>query len=75
MKRPSTLLSRIGLTIAVAMLIFILFASGVLLSYIFLPMARPASTDLATLILFSATTWARVLPAPRPGFVEAHAFS
>jgi two-component system osmolarity sensor histidine kinase EnvZ len=70
MGRPKTLFARTGLTIAAAMLVLLLFFSGVVLYFILVPMARQASADLGALIVLSTQTWVELPPHTRPDFED-----
>jgi len=68
--RRKTLLRYTGQIMAVSMLTFLLFSSGVIVYYILVPMARQASGDLAALIVLSAQTWVELPPDTRPDFED-----
>ena len=68
MNPPKTLFARTGLTVAVAMLLFLLFSAGVIFYYILQPVARQASGDLAALIVLSSQTWVELPPDTRADF-------
>lgn len=70
MSYPKTLFARTGLTIATAMLVFLLFSGGVIFYYILGPVARQASEDLAGLIVLSTQTWVELPPETRPDFED-----
>lgn len=70
MSYPKTLFARTGLTIAIAMLVFLLFSGGVIFYYILGPVARQASDDLAGLIVLSTKTWVELPPETRPDFED-----
>ncbi|MBA1329792.1 hypothetical protein QQ73_00795, partial [Candidatus Endoriftia persephone str. Guaymas] len=70
MPRRKTLLRYTGQIMAVSMLTFLLFSSGVIVYYILVPMARQASGDLAALIVLSAQTWVELPPDTRPDFED-----
>lgn len=70
MKKPKTLFARTGLTIAVAMLVFLLFSAGVIFYLILQPVARQASGDLAALIVLSSQTWVELPPDTRADFED-----
>ena len=68
MRHPKTLFARTGLTIAMAMLLFLLFSGGVIFYYILGPVARQAADDLAALMVLSSKTWVELPPQTRPDF-------
>ncbi len=68
MPRRKTLLRYTGQIMAVSMLTFLLFSSGVIVYYILVPMARQGSGDLAALIVLSAQTWVELPPGYAPRF-------
>ncbi len=70
MHYPKTLFARTGLTIAIAMLIFLLFSGSVIFYYILQPVARQASEDLAALIMLSTQTWVELPPETRSDFED-----
>ncbi len=65
---PKTLLARTGVTVAVAILSFLLFSSIVVGYYILLPVAKRSAEDLAALMVFSAQTWVELPPYTREDF-------
>lgn len=67
-RRPGTLFARTSLTVSIALLIFVIFSSGVVLYYIMFPIARQAAGNLAALMVLSAQTWAELPPYTRPDF-------
>jgi len=70
MSYPKTLFARTGLTIAIAILVFLLFSGSVIFYYILQPVARQASEDLAALIMLSAQTWVELPPETRSDFED-----
>ena len=70
MNHSKTLFARTGLTIAIAILIFLLFSAGVIFYYILQPVARQASGDLAALIVLSSQTWVELPPETRVDFED-----
>ncbi len=74
MRFPNTLFARTSLTIAGALLVFILFTGFVVLNYMLLPVARQSAGDLAAIMVLSAKTWEELPASARPGFQqELHA--
>ena len=67
-KRPQTLFARTGLTIAVALCIFFLLTTGIIVNYMLLPLARRGTEDLSALIVLSAQTWVELPPTTRRDF-------
>ena len=68
MKQGSSLYVRTSLTILVALLIFMIFASAVVFQYLMRPIAKQATSDLAALIVLSSQTWVELSPDARPRF-------
>lgn len=68
MTLPKTLLARTGITVAVAILSFLLFSSVVVGYYILLPVAKRSAEDMAALMVFSAQTWVELPPYTREDF-------
>ncbi|HID81423.1 MAG TPA: HAMP domain-containing protein [Chromatiales bacterium] len=68
MIRPDTLFTRTWLTVAAAVLIFLLFSSSIIVYYLVFPMARQAAEDLAALMVLSAQAWVELPPDTRPDF-------
>ncbi|MCF6281872.1 MAG: ATP-binding protein [Candidatus Polarisedimenticolaceae bacterium] len=68
MSYPKTLFARTGLTIAIAMLIFLLFSVSVVFYYVLQPVARQASGDLAALMVLSSQTWVELPAETRADF-------
>lgn len=68
MRFQNTLFARTSLTIAGALLIFILFTGFVVLNYVLLPVARQSAGDLAALMVLSAKTWVELPPSARQGY-------
>ena len=68
MWRPRTLAARTGLTLAVALLAFLLFSLAVVAYYVLVPVGKRAADDLAGLIMLSAQTWVELPPDTRPDF-------
>ncbi len=54
--------------LVVMFVVFELLAVGAVLSYLMVPMARLAASDLAGLMTLSAETWSELPPATRPAF-------
>ncbi|MEN8763593.1 MAG: hypothetical protein ABF290_14295, partial [Thiogranum sp.] len=69
MSKPLTLFTRTGITLTVALLVFVMFCIGAMVTYIAIPLARQGSDDLAALMVLSAKTWIELPPASRP-FLE-----
>jgi len=69
MSKPFTLFTRTGITLSIALLVFVVFCIGAMLMYIAIPLARQGSDDLAALMVLSAKTWIELPPASRP-FLE-----
>ena len=69
MRAPNSLFARTALTLAAALLLFILFTGIVTFRYILLPVGQQAADDLAALIVLSAQTWVELPPQIRPEFV------
>ncbi len=69
-RRPGTLFARTSLTVSIALLIFVIFSSSVVLYYIMFPIARQAAGNLAALMVLSAQTWAELPPHTRPDFED-----
>lgn len=69
MSKPLTLLTRTGITLTIALLVFVVFCIGAMVTYIAIPLARQGSDDLAALMILSARTWIERPPATRP-FLE-----
>jgi len=67
---PKTLFARTGLTIAMAMLLVLIFSGGVIFYYILGPVARQAADDLAALMVLSSKTWVELPPQTRPDFED-----
>ncbi len=67
---PKTLLARTGITVAAAILSFLLFSSLVVGYYILLPVAKQSAEDLAALMVFSAQTWVELPPYTREDFEQ-----
>jgi len=70
LNKPKTLLARTGLTIAIAMLLYLLFSAGTIFYLVLQPVARQASGDLAALIVLSSQTWVELPPDTRADFEE-----
>lgn len=56
MSKPLTLLTRTGITLTIALLVFVVFCIGAMVTYIAIPLARQGSDDLAALMILSART-------------------
>ena len=69
MSRPRTLFAKTGITLTIALLVFVVFCIGAMVVYIAIPLARQGSDDLAALMILSARTWIELPPASRP-FLE-----
>lgn len=67
---PNTLFSRTSLTIAGALLVFILFTGFVVLNYMLLPVARQSAGDLAAIMVLSVKTWGELPASARKGFQQ-----
>jgi two-component system, OmpR family, osmolarity sensor histidine kinase EnvZ len=74
MSRPLTLFTRTGVTLTAALLMFVVFCIGTMVTYIAIPLARQGSDDLAALMILSARTWIERPPAARP-FLEEELLS
>ena len=68
MKRPLSLLARIGLTLAATLLLFSAITTAAVAYYVLVPVGQRAADDFAALILLSAQTWVELPPATRPAF-------
>ena len=68
MGRSRTLFARTGITLTVALLVFLLFSVAVVLHYILFPLGKLAADDLAALMVLSAQTWAELPPETRLDF-------
>ena len=68
MKRPLSLLTRIGATLALALLAFSLFTATVVTYFVLVPVGQRAADDFAALILLSAQTWVELPPSTRPAY-------
>ncbi len=69
MLRPETLFARTALTMAIALLAFVLLTGFLVFRYILSPVGHQAADDLAALMVLSAQTWAELPPETRPDFV------
>lgn len=67
---PHSLFARTGLTVALALLLFMLLSIGIIINYLFVPMARGAAEDLSGLMVLSAQTWVELPPDTRKDFEE-----
>lgn len=67
---PNTLFARTSLTIAGALLVFILFTGFVVLNYMLLPVARQSAGDLAAIMVLSAKTWEELPATAQQGFQQ-----
>ncbi|HEB96600.1 MAG TPA: HAMP domain-containing protein [Sedimenticola thiotaurini] len=67
---PRSLFGQTGLTLAIALLLFLLLVLAVITRFILLPVAERSTEDLAALMVLSAQTWAELPPATRPDFEE-----
>lgn len=75
MSRPETLFARTWLTVAAAVLIFLLFSSSIIVYYLVFPLARQAAEDLAALMVLSAQVWVELPPDTRLDFeVELYTY-
>jgi len=74
MSKPLTLFTRTGITLTIALLVFVVFCIGAMVTYIAIPLARQGSDDLAALMILSARTWIERPPATRP-FLEEELIS
>jgi len=68
MHQPRTLFARTGNTLAIALLVFLLFSVTVVYHYILTPVSKRAADDLATLMMLAAQTWVELPPDTRPDF-------
>jgi len=67
-RQPKTLFTRTWLTVAAAVLAFLLFSSAIMAYYLVRPMARQSADDLAALMVLSAQVWVELPPRTRPDF-------
>jgi len=74
MSKPRSLFARTGITLTIALLVFVIFCIGAMVTYIAIPLARQGSDDLAALMILSARTWVERPPASRP-FLEEELMS
>lgn len=68
--RPSlSLFARTGITLAIALAVFMLFTVASMVNFILIPLAKQGAGDLAALMVLSAQTWVELPPETRP-FLE-----
>ena len=67
-RQPRTLFAKTGSTLAIALLVFLIFSVTVVFQYILIPVSKRAADDLATLMVLAAQTWVELPPATRPDF-------
>ncbi|WP_456377929.1 ATP-binding protein [Thiolapillus sp.] len=70
MRFPNTLFARTSLTIASALLLFLLFTGFVVFNYILSPVGKQGAADLAALMVLSAKTWGELPPTAREDFQQ-----
>ena len=69
MRRSLTLFARTGITLAIALAVFMLFTVAAMVNFILIPLAKQGAGDLAALMVLSAQTWVELPPETRP-FLE-----
>lgn len=69
MRRSLTLFARTGITLAIALALFMLFTVASMVNFILIPLAKQGAGDLAALMVLSAQTWVELPPETRP-FLE-----
>ncbi len=69
MRRPLSLYARTGITLSIALAVFMLFTVASMVNFILIPLARQGAGDLAALMVLSAQTWVELPPETRP-FLE-----
>jgi two-component system osmolarity sensor histidine kinase EnvZ len=69
MRRSLTLFARTGITLAIALAVFMLFTVASMVNFILIPLAKQGAGDLASLMVLSAQTWVELPPETRP-FLE-----
>jgi len=69
MGRSLTLFARTGITLAIALAVFMLFTVASIVNFILSPLAKQGAGDLAALMVLSAQTWVELPPETRP-FLE-----
>ena len=74
MSKPRSLFARTGITLTIALLVFVIFCIAAMVIYIAIPLARQGSDDLAALMILSARSWVEHPPASRP-FLEEELMS
>jgi two-component system osmolarity sensor histidine kinase EnvZ len=67
--RALSLFARTGLTLAVALAVFMVFTTAAMVSFILIPLAKQGAGDLAALMVLAAQTWVELPPETRP-FLE-----
>lgn len=70
MKLPATLFARTVTVIAVASMVFFLFALSIVGYFILVPVGKQSANDLAALMIFSAKTWAKTSTVERSKFEQ-----
>ena len=70
MLRPKSLFAVTGLTLTIAMGVFLLISLSAITFYILAPVSRQAADDLAALMVLSAQTWVELPPQTRPDFEQ-----
>ncbi len=68
MGHSRTLFARTGITLSIALLVFLLFTVAVILNYILVPLGKRAADDFTALMVLSAQTWVELPPGTRPDF-------
>jgi two-component system osmolarity sensor histidine kinase EnvZ len=64
-----SLFARTGLTLALALAVFMIFTVASMVNFILIPLAKQGAGDLAALMVLAAQTWVEVPPETRP-FLE-----
>jgi two-component system osmolarity sensor histidine kinase EnvZ len=64
-----SLFARTGITLAIALALFMLFTVASMVNFILIPLAKQGAGDLAALMVLSAQTWVELPPETRP-FLE-----
>ncbi len=70
MLRPRSLFAVTGLTLSIAVTVFLLLSLSAITFYILAPVSRQAADDLAALMVLSAKTWVELPPQTRPDFEQ-----
>ena len=69
MRGSFSLFARTGITLAIALAVFMLFTVAAMVNFILIPLAKQGAGDLAALMVLSAQTWVELPPETRP-FLE-----